>query len=117
MLVHQLWSQDVDVASNDPITSSTNIAYTLHFYTGTHFESLRNKARTALGNDVALMVTEWGSVNTDGNGGVNQSSTEAWMDFLEENDISHLNWSVNDKVEGASILNSGAPDSNWSDSD
>jgi len=29
------WSQDVDVASNDPITSSINIAYTLHFYAGT----------------------------------------------------------------------------------
>ena len=111
------WSQDVDIASNDPITSSTNIAYTLHFYAGTHFDSLRAKAQTALNNGIALMVTEWGSVNANGDGGVNYSSTEAWMTFLKENEISHLNWSVNDKAEGASILNSGASSNGgWSDS-
>ena len=112
------WSQDVDVASNDPIRSSTNIAYTLHFYAGTHTASLRAKAQTALNNGIALMVTEWGTVNANGDGGVSNSSTDQWMDFLSDNDISHLNWSVNDKSEGASILRSGASkNGNWSDSD
>src|SRR5690606_41644798 len=41
------WSQDVDVASNDPITGYSNIAYTLHFYAGTHGQFLRDKASTA----------------------------------------------------------------------
>ena len=26
------WSQDVDIAANDPINSYNNIAYSLHFY-------------------------------------------------------------------------------------
>ena len=111
------WSQDVDIASNDPITSSTNIAYTLHFYAGTHGASLRAKAQTALNNGIALMVTEWGTVSASGDGSVDSNSTDEWMAFLAKNDISHANWSINDKSEGASILKSGASKSgNWSDS-
>jgi len=60
------WSQDVDIASTDKIVGYSNIAYTLHFYAGTHFEWLRQKAETAIANGIAIMVTEWGSVNADG---------------------------------------------------
>ncbi|WP_298940400.1 cellulase family glycosylhydrolase [uncultured Psychromonas sp.] len=100
------WSQDVDVASEDPIDRD-NIAYTLHFYAGTHGESYRNKAQTALDNGIALFVTEWGTVNSDGNGGVNETETDSWMDFLQSNNISHANWALNDKDEGASIFTEG----------
>jgi len=51
-----------------------------------------------------LFCTEWGTVNADGNGAVDQASTEAWMTFLKEHDISHLNWAVNSKAEGSSIF-------------
>ncbi|ANE74123.1 cellulase family glycosylhydrolase [Dickeya solani] len=95
------WSQNVDEASRDPINAK-NIAYTLHFYAGTHGESLRNKARQALNNGIALFVTEWGAVNADGNGGVNQTETDAWVTFMRDNNISNANWALNDKNEGAS---------------
>ncbi|WP_192456958.1 cellulase family glycosylhydrolase [Musicola keenii] len=95
------WSQDVDEASLNPI-SGTNIAYTLHFYAGTHGESLRNKALKALNNGIALFVTEWGAVNADGNGGVNASSVDTWVTFMRDNNISNANWALNDKDEGAS---------------
>ena len=114
------WSQDVDVASNDPISTalSSNVAYTLHFYAGTHRARLRAKAQTALNNGIALMVTEWGTVNADGDGNVDHNSTDEWMTFLAQNDISHLNWSVHDKSEGASILKPGASaNANWSNND
>ena len=52
------WSQDVDVASQNPITGYPNIAYTLHFYAGTHKQFLRDKAVTAMNNGIALFVTE-----------------------------------------------------------
>lgn len=112
------WSQDVDVASGDPIEDYSNIAYCLHFYAGSHGESLRTKAKTALDNGIALFVTEWGSVNADGDGDVAESSVLDWMDFLCENDISHCNWAINDKSEGASSLVSDASvDGNWTDDD
>ena len=98
------FSQRVDIASQNPITGVENLAYTLHFYAGTHGESLRNQARTALNNGIPLFVTEWGTVNADGNGDANESSTREWMGFVQENNISHLNWAINDKDEGASVL-------------
>jgi len=112
------FSQEVDVASRNPITGYDNIAYTLHFYAGTHGASLRQRAEIALSNGIALMVTEWGTVNANGDGGVARSSTDEWINFLRENDISHLNWSVHDKNEGASVLRPGASaQGRWSQND
>ncbi len=102
------WSQDVDVAANDPITGYANIAYTLHFYAGTHGQSLRNKASTALSRGIPLFVTEWGSVNADGGGAVATAETNAWVSFMKTNNISNANWALNDKAEGASALVTGA---------
>jgi polyisoprenoid-binding protein YceI len=98
------WSQDVDIAANDPITTYNNIAYTLHFYAGTHKQFLRDKAQTALNRGIALFVTEWGSVNADGNGAVDVAETNAWLSFMKTNGISHANWALNDKAEGSSAL-------------
>nr|8C10_A Chain A, GH5 Cellulase [Teredinibacter waterburyi] len=111
------WSQDVDAASNDPITSYSNIAYTLHFYAGTHQQWLRDKATTAMNNGIALFATEWGTVDADGDGAVNRSETNAWMDFFKQNNISHANWVISDKAEGSSLVNPNAPVSGWSSSD
>lgn len=102
------WSQDVDVAAADPITTYSNIAYTLHFYAGTHKQSLRDKAQTALSRGIALFVTEWGSVDASGDGAVDTTETNTWLSFLKTNGISHANWSLNDKAEGASALIPGA---------
>ena len=102
------WSQDVDVAANDPITGYANIAYTLHFYAGTHGQFLRDKAQTALNKGIPLFVTEWGSVNADGGGGVATSETNAWVSFMKANNLSNANWALNDKAEGASALTGGA---------
>ena len=112
------YSQDVDVVSQDPITGFNNLAYTLHFYAGTHGSNLRNRARTAIRNGLPLMVTEWGTVNANGDGQVDVDSTEEWLTFMSDNNLTHLNWSIHDKVEGASALRSNAsPQGGWSDSD
>jgi endoglucanase len=106
------WSQRVDLAAADPITSSTNIAYTLHFYTVNHKQWLRDRATAALSSGIALFITEWGSI------GYTQvdPETNLWMDWCRTNKISHCNWSVNDKVEEWSILSQGANTAgNWTD--
>ena len=110
------WSQDVDQASLDPITRYPNIAYTLHFYAGTHQQFLRDKAQAALNRNIALFVTEWGSVNASGDGGVNAAETWKWVDFMKTNHISNANWALNDKAEGASALVPGAiTNGGWGD--
>ncbi len=107
------WSQDVDIAANDPLTGN-NIAYTLHFYSGTHKQALRDKARVALNKGVALMVTEFGTTDATGDGAVNKTETNTWFTFLDENEISWCNWSVADKVEASAVLKPGAsPTGGW----
>ena len=111
------WSQDVDVAAADPI-KDPNVAYALHFYAGTHKQYLRDKAKKAMDLGAALFVTEWGTVEASGDGAVDRESTEAWLEFMRENHISHLNWSVADKVEGAAVLKPGASGKGgWKDSE
>ncbi|MFB9057101.1 cellulase family glycosylhydrolase [Mariniflexile ostreae] len=99
----RFYSQEVEEASNDPI-NKPNIAYTLHFYAGTHKQSLRNKASAAMNNGIALFVTEWGAVEASGDGNADIAETNIWMDFLRSNGISHANWSISDKAEGASVV-------------
>jgi len=102
------WSQKVDEASRDPITGYKNIAYTLHFYAGSHGQYMRDWATTAMQNGIALFVTEWGSVDASGDGAVNAAETRAWVDFMKKYHISNANWALNDKSEGASVLIPGA---------
>lgn len=98
------WSQDVDEAANNPINAN-NIAYTLHFYAGTHMQYLRDKADYAMSKGVALFVTEWGTCNADGDGGINRDSTYQWHNWMDQNKISSCNWAINDKAETSSIFN------------
>jgi cellulose 1,4-beta-cellobiosidase len=110
------WSQDVDVASADPI-SDANTAYTLHFYAGTHTQYLRDKGNTAMSRGRALFVTEWGTCDASGNGNFSASESQNWANWMDQNLISSANWSLNDKAETASALVAGASATGpWADS-
>jgi endoglucanase len=111
------WSQDVDIAAADPVKGA-NIAYSLHFYAGTHKQALRRKAAKAMELGAALFVTEWGVCNADGNGPIDDVSVKQWMAFMREHQLSHCVWSVSDKKETASIISPGAsPLGGWKDED
>jgi endoglucanase len=110
------WSQDVDIAALDPLEGD-NIAYTLHYYAATHKDALRAKADKALEAGLALMITEFGTVEATGNGPIDRASSEAWWDWAEANGISWLAWSVADKDETSAALRPGAPPSGWREDD
>jgi endoglucanase len=99
----QTWSQDVDKASLDPLKGE-NIAYTLHFYSATHKQSLRDKAAKAMENGIALMVTEWGTSEASGGGKLDTEETQKWFDFMDKNYLSWCNWSVADLTETSAAL-------------
>lgn len=110
----RFYSAMVNEPADDPIQRK-NIAYTIHFYAAEHQQTYRDRCQYALNKGIALFATEWGTVFANGGGNVNEGETYAWIDFMKRNHISHCNWSINDKQEGASALNSGASTSgNWS---
>ncbi len=110
------WSQDVDIAAKDPLEGE-NIAYTLHYYAATHKEALRAKADAALGAGLALLITEFGTVEATGNGPIDLESSNAWWDWAEERHIGWLNWSIADKDETSAALKPGTGPSGWSEGD
>lgn len=111
------WSQDVDAAAKDPI-KDTNVAYTLHFYTGTHRQPLRDKAISAITMGIPLFVTEYGISEANGNGVIDYAETQKWLSFIDNYGLSTCNWSVMDKDETSAALKPGANASgNWKESD
>ncbi len=102
------WSQDVDIAAGSPISGQSNIMYTLHFYSGSHSQSLRDKANTALSKGVALFVTEFGVSQASGDGGPYLSEADTWMSWMQTNKISWVMWSFADKAEVSAALSANA---------
>ena len=112
------WSQDVDIASNNPITGYDNIVYALHFYAATHKENLRNKLKTALDNNLPVLVSEFGICDASGNGKIDEVEANKWISYLRENKIGYVCWNLSNKDESSSILKSTTDKiSNWNDSE
>ncbi|MBN2444385.1 MAG: glycoside hydrolase family 5 protein [Spirochaetales bacterium] len=105
------WSQDIHDAAADPLEYE-NIMYSCHFYAGSHHESLRTRINDAItgkfGNVIPVFVTEWGTTDSSGNGPVYEKESKTWITFLNENNISWVNWSLCDMNEGSAALLPGA---------
>lgn len=100
------WSQDVDAVAAKPLSADglTDVAYTLHFYAGTHYDNIKNKLRTALAAGTPVFVTEFGITDASGWGGIDIANANDWMTLLTRNNISYAAWSLCNKGEGASYL-------------
>jgi len=111
------WDQEIEEASHDPITISSNLAYSVHFYAGTHRQELRDNATRALENGIALFCTEYGTCEASGNGPVDAVETKLWWNWLEEHKISSANWSVAALDETSAAFQPGtSPTGPWPDS-
>ncbi len=101
------WDQDLDSVVADRL-SFDNIMYTCHFYSGTHTQWLRDRVLNAVKNGIPIFVSEWGTSDASGNGGVFADETQKWMEFLSANNISWCNWSLCDKNETSAALVQGS---------
>jgi endoglucanase len=112
------WCQDVHIVADNPITGYENLMYTLHFYAGSHKQSLRDRADYALGKKLPLFVSECASMDATGDGPIDEASWNTWVNWMEERKISWAVWSVADKNETCSMLLPNASDyGNWAESD
>ena len=97
------WSSDVNIVARSPITDpatgqfAPNVMYSFHFYANTHFDSYRQKADTALNKGLALFMTEWGTMTSDGVGDYNWPNTDTWLNFMQTRNLSWCNWDYSDE--------------------
>ncbi len=112
------WSQDVDQAAKSPITGYGNIAYSFHFYAGTHKESYRTKLENALKKGLPVVVTEFGISDASGSGGINKTEGDRWISLLNRYQTGYVCWSLSNKNESSALLKSSCKKrSGWGSSD
>lgn len=112
------WDQDIHLAADDPISGFSNIMYTCHFYAGTHGKFLRDRCDYAISKGLAVFISESAGMEASGNGSINYSEWQNWIDWCEKKSISLISWSIADKNETCSMLKpSASSEGNWKDND
>lgn len=112
------WDQDLHLAADKPLSYSHNIMYSLHFYSGTHKDSLRKNAEYALNKGIPIFVSECAGMNADGNGDINIEEWKKWIDWMDKWQLCRVAWSISDKDETCSMIDCNASSyGNWEEKD
>lgn len=99
------WSQDVDLAVASPVKGK-NIAYSFHFYAGTHKQDLRNKLESAVQKGLPVIVTEFGLSDASGNGAIDQREGNRWLTLMNQYKIGRVCWNLSNKAEASALIQS-----------
>ncbi|MGC5054161.1 cellulase family glycosylhydrolase [Micromonospora sp. DT48] len=94
-----------DEIANNPVNAS-NVMYAFHFYAASHLDNYRAEVERAAAR-LPLFVTEFGTVDYTGDGGVDLASSTQWLDLLDRLKIGYANWTFSDKAEGSAALRPG----------
>jgi endoglucanase len=112
------WSQDLHLVADDPITGFNNLMYTVHFYAGTHKQFLRDRCDYALMKGIPVFVSESAGMEASGNGPIDYTEWNTWIDWMKKNQLSWISWSIADKNETCSMLKpSASSEGNWKEQD
>lgn len=97
------YSKDIELV-NERRLDYPNIMYSFHFYVSTHKEAERIKLEYAIAQKVPVIVTEWGTSEFTGDGECDFDESDKWLELLNNNKISWVNWSFSYNKESSSIL-------------
>jgi endoglucanase len=112
------WDQDIHLVADDPIKGFSNIMYTSHFYAATHGKSLRDRCDYAIKKGVPIFISESAGMEASGNGPINYTEWQSWIDWCQANKISLVTWSIADKNESCSMLKTSASSTGeWKEQD
>lgn len=112
------WSQDVDIAADNPVSGYDNIMYAVHFYAATHTDNIRSKVTTALSKGLPIFVSEFSICDASGNGAIDYDQAAKWFDLIDENNLSYAAWNLSNKEETSSLIKSSCTKtSGWTDDD
>ncbi len=111
------WDQDIHLPAADPIKGYNNLMYTMHFYAGTHKQWLRDRTDEAIKNGLPVFISECAGMEASGDGPIDHSEWKTFVDWMDAKKLSWVAWSVSDKKETCSVLESAAlSKGKWKDS-
>lgn len=98
------FSTDLKSAINDPLDHE-NVMYSYHQYTNTMSNNDFKMIKDAKAAGLCVFVSEWGFDNRGSDMNDDKVKAEAFLDFLDDNKISWINWSLTNKQENSAALN------------
>lgn len=102
------WDQEIQRPAADPIKGYKNLMYTMHFYAGTHKQWLRDRTDSAMKAGLPVFVSESAGMEASGDGPIDYKEWQAYMDWMNLHNLSWITWSISDKDETCSVLNTSA---------
>ncbi len=112
------WTQDLKSIKEKPIKNKGNVIYALHFCTGDSGKELRTLARSAIEDDLPLIVSDHVITDCSCMGKIFYDNWMQWIKWMESNYISWIVWSISDTKESCTLLKQGASYyGNWDMSD
>lgn len=97
------WCKSLKYVANNPLNYN-NIAYSCHFYAGSHAGELQEEINYCIEKNIPVFVSECGITDASGDGIIYADNYRAWIKFLDERNISYIYWSFCNKDESSSIL-------------
>jgi hypothetical protein len=134
-----IYSQEIDDPISDRLADG-NVLYSFHFYACTHLSiddgtdqgdgtdqefwskdttiGVFQKVQQAVAAGLPIISSEWGTVQSSGQGATCPGQTKGWIDYLNANDISWFNWSMSGKDERNPANNTdNDPDNDYNPTD
>ena len=102
------WSKDLMSAAADPLPFE-NIMYSLHFYSATHGQDVRDTAKRAIEAGLPIFVTEFGITASSGDHPRDIESADEWIALLENGNVSWCMWSLSKVAEASAFIRSTVP--------
>lgn len=96
------WSADLNSVMNDPLVGYSNIMYTYHFYANDHRST--TQVTTAYDRGFPVFISEYGFMNSSGDGPIGYTPGSNWMTVLNARNISFVAWNISNSGGSASII-------------
>lgn len=94
----------------NPVNAS-NVMYTFHFYAATHDQLYVNALDTA-SDSLPIFVTEFGAEEASGDGSLNFTRANQYLDLMDEKNISWVKWNFSDDARTGAAFEPGTCASN-----
>ena len=96
------WTADLNSVMKDPLTGYENIMYTYHFYAADH--SNTTQVVTAYDNGFPVFISEFGFMESSGDGNISETNGNKWKKVLDTRNISYVAWNISNSKGSASIF-------------
>ena len=96
------WTADLNSVMKDPLVGYENIMYTYHFYARDHKRT--TQVENAYDAGFPVFISEFGFMNSDGDGPISKTNGENWRKVLDSRNISYVAWNISNSEGSASIF-------------